>query len=185
MVSTVDICNRALQKLGHTKITSLDDDVKAAREIQRAYALVRDAVFRDHPWNCLLARAALAALSDAPAWGYARQYQLPVDCLRVLRADASCGWRVEGRRVLSDAEAPLNILYVRQEEDPQQYDLLLVEAVASRLAGELAETLTQSNTKKETAEREYFEVLSRARRADSQESSAERLFRSSWLESRG
>ena len=49
MVSTVDICNRALQKLGHTKITSLDDDVKAARESQRAYTLVRDAVFRDHP----------------------------------------------------------------------------------------------------------------------------------------
>lgn len=184
MVSTVDICNRALQKLGHTKITSLDDDVKAARESQRAYALVRDAVFRDHPWNSLLARASLAALSEAPAWGFARQYQLPVDCLRVLEADTPCDWRVEGRRILCNAAAPLNILYVRQEDDPQQYDLLLVEALAARLAGELAEALTQSNTKKEMAEREYLEVLGRARRADAQEGAAQRLFRSSWLEAR-
>jgi hypothetical protein len=184
MVSTVDICNRALQKLGHTKITSLDDDVKAARESQRAYALVRDAVFRDHPWNCLLRRASLAALSEAPAWGFAYQYQLPVDCLRVVEVEAACDWRVEGRRVLSDAGAPLNILYIRQEDDPEQYDLLLVEALAGRLAAELAEALTQSNTKKEMGERAYLETLAQARRADAQESAAQRLFRSSWLESR-
>ena len=185
MVSTVDICNRALQKLGHTKITSLDDDVKAARESQRAYALVRDAVFRDHPWNCLLARASLAALSETPAWGFANQYQLPVDCLRVLEVDTDCVWRIEGRRILTDAGAPLNVVYVRQEDDPEQYDLLLVEALASRLAVELAESLTQSNTKRELAERAYLEVLSQGRRADAQEGSARRLFRSSWLEARG
>lgn len=184
MTSTVDICNRALQKLGHTKITSLGDDVKAARECQRAFALVRDAVFRDHPWNCLLARASLARLSETPAWGFDAQYQLPVDCLRVLEADTDYDWRVEGRRILSDAGAPLNILYVRQEEDPGQYDLLLVEALAARLAAELAEALTQSNTKRELAERGYLDVLGQARRADAQEGSARGLFRSGWLEAR-
>ncbi|MCG8548238.1 MAG: hypothetical protein MJE12_28905 [Alphaproteobacteria bacterium] len=184
MVSTVDICNRGLQKLGERKITSLDDDVKAARECKRAFELVRDAVFRDHPWNSLLARASLAALSEAPAWGFGHQYQLPADCLRVLSVDGRSEWRVEGRRILTDAGAPLNILYVRQETDPMLYDLLLVEALASRLAAELAEPLTQSNTKKEFAERQYLDVLSRARRADAQESSARTLTRSSWLEAR-
>ena len=72
MVSTVDICNRGLQKLGERKITSLDDDVKAARECKRAFDLVRDAVFRDHPWNSVMARASLPKLSDAPAWGFAQ-----------------------------------------------------------------------------------------------------------------
>lgn len=158
--------------------------MKAARERARAYEPVRDAVFRDHPWNCLLTRASLAALSETPAWGFAYQYQLPVDCLRVLEVDAQCVWRVEGRRILSDAGAPINILYVRQEDDPEQYDLLLVEALASRLAGELAESLTQSNTKKEVIEREYLDVLNRARRADAQEGTAQQLFRSSWLEAR-
>ena len=184
MVSTVDICNRALQKLGERKITSLDDDVKTARECKRAFELVRDAVFRDHPWNSLLARASLAALSEAPAWGFATQFQLPVDCLRVLEADTSHDWQVEGRKILSDAGAPLNILYVRQETDPTQYDLLLVEALAARLAAELAEALTQSNTKKEAAERQYLDVLSRARRADAQEGTARQLTRSTWLEAR-
>ena len=184
MVSTVDICNRGLQKLGERKITSLDDDVKAARECKRAFDLVRDAVFRDHPWNSVMARASLPKLSDAPAWGFANQFQLPVDCLRVVEADTTDDWQVEGRRVLSDAGAPLNILYVRQETDPAQYDLLLVETLAARLAAELAEVLTQSNTKKEMAERQYLDLLARARRADAQEGSARRLTGSSWLDAR-
>lgn len=184
MVSTVEICNRALQKLGDVRIVSFADDTKAARECARAYDLVRDGVFRDHPWNSVIARAALPALSDPPAWGYARQYSLPADCLRVVEVDGVMPWQIEGRRLLSDAAAPLNIRYVRQVLDPAQYDTLLVEALAARLAAELAETLTQSNSKKEFAERQYAEVLLRARRADSHESTARRLFRSSWLEAR-
>jgi hypothetical protein len=185
MVSTVDICNRALQKLGHTRITSLADDTKAARECSGAYDLVRDAVFRDHPWNALVARASLAKLSTAPAWGFANQFQWPTDCLRVIEVNTRLDWQVEGRRILTDESAPLEIRYLRQETDPAQYDLLLVEALASRLAAELAEPLTQSNTKKEAAERQYLEVLARARRADAQEGAPQKLTRSTWLEARG
>lgn len=185
MVSIVGICNRALQKLGDSRITSLNDDTKAARECARAFDLVRDGVFRDHPWNSVIARAGLAALSDPPAWGFARQFTLPVDCLRVLEVDGGLPWRVEGRRILSDAGAPLNIRYIRQEADPAQYDTLLIEALAARLAAELAETLTQSNSKKDFAERQYAEAVVRARRADAQEGAPQRLSRSSWLEARG
>lgn len=184
MVSTVDICNRALQKLGERPIVSLDDDVKAARECKRAYELVRDAVFRDHPWNALAARASLAAMAEAPAWGFAKQYPLPVDCLRVLAVDTTLPWQVEARRILTDEGAPLNIRYLRQDTDPTQYDFLLVESLAARLAAELAEPLTQSNTKREAAERHYTDVLTRARRADAQEGSPRRLAASSWLEAR-
>ena len=167
------------------------EPVAADEEIERVVPVVK-AILEKRPETIIsvdtsksqVARAALAALTEAPAWGFVRQYQLPVDCLRVLEAEADYDWRVEGRRILSDAAAPLNILYVRQEADPEQYDLLLVEALASRLAAELAESLTQSNTQKEVAERSYMEVLGQARRADAQEGSARRLFRSSWLEAR-
>jgi hypothetical protein len=184
MTSVVQICNRALQKLGERRITSLGDDVKAARECVRAYEGVRQAVFRDHPWNCLVMRGALAALAEAPEWGYGFQYQLPVDCLRVLEVDTPVAWHIEGRRILADAGAPLRIRYLRNEEDPSQYDAQLAEALAARLAVELAESLTQSNTKRQLAWEEYDQLLTDARRTDAREGSPRKLMRSTWLEAR-
>src|SRR3546814_6931193 len=84
MTSVVSICNRALTLLGQKTITSLEDNSQAARLCVESYGPTRDAVLRDHPWNCAIARADLAALSEAPAFEFGRQFQLPPDCLRVL-----------------------------------------------------------------------------------------------------
>ncbi|MEZ5665877.1 MAG: hypothetical protein R3F55_00245 [Alphaproteobacteria bacterium] len=174
MASVVEICNRALDKLGEPPIVSLDDDVKASRACARLFAAVRDAVLRDHPWNCAIARALLPAEAQAPAWGFARAFPLPVDCLRVLAVAPDDGgpeprWTVEGRAVLTDAPAPLAIRYLRRIADPNLFDPLLAEALAARLALELCEALTQSNTKRQLLADDNDAVLARARAADGQE----------------
>ena len=102
-----------------------------------------------------MARASLAKRTTSPVFGYDDEYQLPTDCLRVVEVPESrLPWVVEGRKLLSDEGAPLNIRYIRREEDPNQYDPLLFSAIAARLALEMAEELTQSNTKRELAEKE-------------------------------
>ena len=70
MPSAVDISNAALNTLGATNITSLDEDSKAGRLINQRYELVRDAVFRSHNWNSLIKRANLAQNAVAPTFGY-------------------------------------------------------------------------------------------------------------------
>ena len=85
MASVVEICNRALDKLGEAPIVSLADDIKASRACARTYAPVRDAVLRDHPWNCAIHRTVLAAEAEAPAWGYQRRFPLPVDWFHASR----------------------------------------------------------------------------------------------------
>lgn len=186
MVSVVEICNRALDKLGEPPIVSLADDTKASRACNRAYTAVRDAVLRDHPWNCAMARASLAADGEAPAWGYARRFPLPVDCLRVLAAapdDATpeTRWVVEGRAVLTDAPAPLRIRYLRRLTDTSLFDPLLIEALAARLAVELCEALTQSNTKRRALLEDFEAIMIRARAADGQEGTAPPLAESPWV----
>ena len=86
MTSTVDIANYALNSLGASNITALDENSKPARIVNQRYEAVRDSVFRSHPWNCLIRRAELAQESTAPTYGYGKQYALPTDpyCLRVL-----------------------------------------------------------------------------------------------------
>ena len=89
MASDVDIANSALNNLGASNINSLTEDSVAARICNQRYAFVRDAVFRAHPWNCLITRASLAQNSTAPTWQYTYAFSLPTDpyCLRVLRVE--------------------------------------------------------------------------------------------------
>jgi len=184
-MSTVDICNRALQKVGAAaQLASLDDDTKEARACRRAYDPVRRSALRLHPWNFALARAGLAALAEAPAWGHAYQYAWPADALRILAVNGDARgleWRVEGRRVLADAGPPLDVLYIRDEADAAVFDAQFREALAHLLAIELAEPITQSNTKKQILEGERDRILAAATRSDALESTPRDLPEDSWL----
>jgi hypothetical protein len=64
--SDIDIVNRALTMLGVDPINSLSDSTKAASTANRLFNDTRAAVFRGHPWNCLIKRASLPQEAQAP-----------------------------------------------------------------------------------------------------------------------
>lgn len=181
MASIVDICNLALTKLGQIRITSLSDNNKAARACNLYFPYARDFVLRAHNWNCVTTRVQLAPLSTTPAFDFAYEYQQPSDCIKVVEVDTSYPWMVEGRKILTDQGTTLDIRYQKREEDPNQYDSLLTATIAARLAYELAEELTQSNTKKDEAMQDFQISLSEARLRDSQEQSPSTLYEDDWI----
>lgn len=169
MASVVDICNRALQKLGAERIISLTQDSVSARACNLAYESVRDAELRSHTWNFAIKRKELAADATAPVYGYSYAYTLPSDCLRLLKNDHqenyySNNWKVEGRKIITDESAPLPIRYVYRVTDTTLYDALFIEALSSKMAYEMCEELTQSNSKKEAAAADYRNALREARK---------------------
>lgn len=182
MPSVVDICNRALDKLGHGAITSLTDGTKAANLADRTWPIVRDQTLRDHPWNFAVARTVLAPDSTTPSWGFTYRHPLPSDFLRLLevRDLSSNEYQVEGRNILADDDA-LYIRYIKQVTDPNQYDSLFIDVAAARMAYELAESLTQSNTKRELAWNDYLDSLDRAKRVDGQENPPTVFEEDSWI----
>ena len=185
MTSVVEIGNIALVNLGEDTITSLSDDVKPARLINRRYAPIRDAVLRAHPWNCAMARDRLSSIDPAPIWGPTNAFQLPTDALRVLRtANRGTAWKVEGRQIVSNAGAPLDILYSRQVTDPNEFDPLLIEAIAARLAADLAHPITQSTTLIQVMWDLYRQKLIEARGVDGQEGTGDEVIADTWLVSR-
>lgn len=187
MASVVGICNRALALIGEEPITALTDESEAARRCDLLYPDTRDAVLRAHPWNAAVARAELAALSTAPAFGYSHQHSLPSDCVRLLRLkadDRRIEFKVEaGRRVLSDT-TPLQILYVKRIEDPNEFDILLIDAIAARLAHDLAYALAGSASLAGQMWEIYQRKLVEARKADAQEGTAEQFQADEWLDAR-
>jgi len=182
MASVVDICNRALDKLGQGPIVSLEDGTKSANLCNRNWPLIRDQVLRDHPWNFAVRRAILAPDVNEPVWGFNYKSPLPSNCLRLIEVDnLSTGeYQVEGRAILSNDEA-IRIRFIARIADPNDYDSLFQDAVASRLAVELCESLTQSNSKKELLIQEYDMILTAARRVDGQENPPAVFEEDEWL----
>ena len=169
MASIVGICNGALNQLGATTILSLNEDSKNARLCNARYSEVRDAVFRSHPWNCLQKRIEISSSTTVPAWGFSYQYDLPGDCLRLLRIlEYDSDHKVEGRSILSNSET-MKILYISRVTDPNQYDELLRETLSSALGADIAYAITSNNTTSQNMITSYKEKLRDARFVDSTE----------------
>jgi len=189
MSSETEICNRALQKLGAGRITSLTQGSANARSCNVAYAPIRDAELRAHAWSFSIKRVQLAALAIGPIFYFDNQFQLPSDFLRLLPRDrfdnlADLDWTIEERNLLTDDAAPLNVRYVAQITDPNTMDALFREALSSKIAYELCEEITQSNTKKEAARIDYIMAIREARRINAIEKTAEDLPEDNWLKAR-
>lgn len=186
MPSEVDIVNRALRAIGSQRITSLDEATEQAETCRGEYADIRDEVLRSHPWNFAMTRLLLPALSDAPAFGWERQFQLPSDCLRVWRIDAEwriTEFRVESGRILTNAAAPLALLYIRRPQ-PGDFDPIFVSALVHRLAAALALSLKESASASELQMKLYRAIMRDARAADATEGTPEQPWQDDFIVAR-
>lgn len=182
MASVVQICNKALDKLGATPIVSLEDGTKNANLCLRAWEQVRDETLRDHPWNFAVKRVVLAADTSTPAWGFEYRFPLPADFLRLLEVrDLSTNqYQVENGAILAN-DGALYVRYIYRVTDPNLYDPLFADLVATRLAAELCEAVTQSNTKVQLLWQAYDDALIRAKRVDAQENPPSQYEEDSWV----
>lgn len=182
--SDIEIVNRALTLLGVDPINSMSDPTKAAATANRLYNDTRSAVFRAHPWNCLVTRASLPLDAVAPVYGFSHQFVLPADFLRLLQLEDIQGqYAMESRRILYDGNV-LKIKYIALLTDVPRYDTLLVDALAARLAADMAHPLLQASSTMEQMWQLYELKLREAKYVDAQENSQEVLDADYWLNSR-
>jgi hypothetical protein len=189
MASQTAICNRALECLGDAPIVSIDDDTKQAKALRRVYDISRRAFLCDHPWHFAKKRASLPASAAAPGWGFAQGYPVPADFLRLLAVKDGPQFSLEAdasgsQWILSDAAAPLSILYLYDVTDAGRFPPHAVEALARWLAYDLAEDLTQSNTKKQDAAQALGVALARAKRINGMQRQPEPYAAFSFLQAR-
>ena len=183
--SEVSICNAGLIAIGEDPITALTDDSKAARLCNQRYEDLRDAVLRDAKWNFALERVQLARLTTTPAFGFSAEFQLPTDCLRVLKTDDDLDtYVIEGKRLRTNRSA-VKIQYIKRVADPTQFDSMFAAALSARIAMELAIPLTDSDSRFQSMVVLYDRWISAARSSDSQENgSLETIEADEWLNSR-
>jgi hypothetical protein len=181
VTSEVGICNGALTKVGEETIISLGEDSKAARLCNLMFDRLRDSILRAHPWNFAIKRVELAELTTTPIFGFASQFQLPTDCLRVLRTDEDqIPHQIEGRILLTDA-GTVQIKYIAQITDPNLFDSLFIQALEDRIASELAYSLSDNRALSVDMRAKYKETLKEARAMDGQEGVSDIVEADEWL----
>lgn len=183
--SDIELINRSLALLGIESITSLSDNSKQASIARVLFDDTRAAVFRAHPWNCLTKRASLPKDVTAPVYGYNNRFVLPADFLRLLEVEnpTQVVFQLERRHILADEDV-MNIKYTSLVTDVTQYDTLLVDTLASRVAADLAQPLLQSTSAMEQMWQMYELKLREAKFVDAQEQQQDVLDADYWLESR-
>jgi hypothetical protein len=116
--------------------------------------MVRDRVFREHPWNCLTKRAKLAQDTTAPTYEFTYAYTLPSDNLRILKfADIATSYAVSNDielqnrkwKIINRFRLEVYILYVARITDTEVYDTSLVETLSAALAADIAYSITGNN----------------------------------------
>lgn len=72
-------------------------------------------------------------------------------------------WVIESNFITTRDSGVLLFRFAADISDPTQFDPMFVEGFAARLAADNCESLTQSNEKKDRAEKKYKEVMTEAR----------------------
>ena len=173
MASKVNIYNMALLHVGATTIAAVDDDAKGVRVLDQFYDTVRDKVLAAFPWNFAIKQAALVQLAAVPTFGYAYAYQIPTDCLNVLKISPENDFRIaKGGALETDYDNsgtgadPLNLEYVCQITDETKFTPHFAETLALALAVDIAVPMTSKVTLRDELWQRYNQALGEAQTMD-------------------
>ncbi len=184
MASKIEICNRALLKIGSRTISDLDESSSEARQLKVLYPAELKDLLRMHSWSFAVKTVDLAVLSNERGIKSSTVAALPSDCLKIITvfsAGMPVPYEVMGRKIYCNAELP-TLKYVSYVDDPAVYDEHFASALSYKLAAELSLPIAQNPQLAQTLLQRFYEVLGNARTADAAESSRE--YRSSILDAR-
>lgn len=197
--SEAQLANLSLQILGAPSIISLSDDTLSAREMNLAFASVRDAELNRRRWRFSIVRASLPALVAAPDSDYAYQYQLPGTFIRLIEggdirttvdmgdyrsSNGSALYQVEGRRLLTNLPAPIAIRFIARITDTTLFTPAFDMAFASSLALQTCEKITQSTDKQVVCRAIYKDAIREAAAANALEQASESMGDDTWVMAR-
>ena len=154
-MDTVQICNQAIGWLGGNRITSLDDGTTEANLCKDNFEFLRDAVLETVDWSFAKKQVRLTPLTTTPAFRFDQQFLQPADVLRIITAGAKDDFTdiLEWEPGVNDSNQQvvyanntevLYLLYVSRQEETTKFPPLFAQALAQRLAADLAIPLTEN-----------------------------------------
>jgi hypothetical protein len=189
MPSQTDCLNDALGQIGSARITSIDDGSTNANHCLTFYPALRDSMLRGHFWNFALVWQQLAQDVPAPTIGYAYSYELPPNMLRLKDYAGALptsttftsllwapgvrfvqNYKIEGSKLRTN-DGQAFIQFIERKENPDEWDAMFYQAVATMLASKLAMAIRKDPKLSMALLQQAESFLSMAMSVDGQEDS--------------
>ena len=177
--SKIAIWNMALDHLKEAPLSSTTDEDAFCKWLQRNYDQTRDYVLGRYIWKFAQARAAIAAESAAPAFGWTKQFVMPSDMIRLIPLTLNGAWmgtpiayELEGNAngdqvVLCNWDAgALNIRYIRRITNEGKFTNDFCEVLAIRLARRMAHWATGKNSLVQTLDAMMKETMEEVKQTE-------------------
>lgn len=193
--SEVSICNQALGWLGGDLIISLDDDNVEAKLCKANYGPLRDAVQQEREWTFCVDRIEPAALQDTPLYGFDKAWQIPANVLRVIQVsrlddsvtsgsvsnqgvrsssrggtgigrESRIEWLREGETIVGNDASRIVARVLIRIIDTTKFSAAFDQALAARIAMDIAIPLTNSRKMQESMAGMYGDKMALAAASD-------------------
>jgi hypothetical protein len=183
-MSLIGIYNTALVPLGVDRILDPDEETEQARKCNEVFPYIRDDELSGHPWNFATTKVQCALTTETVLYGYTYAYQKPSDCLRVIEIYTDeDAYQVVGNYIYTDV-SPLQIEYIRQVTDTNEYSSAFKTLLSARLKYELCYALTGSRTMVESLYEVLKQERKRAKSIDAQEGTPKNIFSNRVIDAR-
>lgn len=182
MANKLDIYNWALIRIGEQTIEDENERSASAELLRYIYDLTRQSLMRSYPWNFCQDTAELTQIADEEPPDYLYVYQLPSDCLFPTKlvaqnTDVVSEWDYEQMRYIGENDeweirrdnklysnvSGLIIKYTVDHKDESKWDELFVDAMAWRLASEIAMQITKNEEVRAQCARAFINTMAHAR----------------------
>jgi hypothetical protein len=177
-LTALELCSRALLRIGAQAIASMDEGTAEAEIASGLYAGIRDALLSAHPWSFATGQESLPRLAAEPSADYRFAFQLPPGFLRALSAGSpnygrGLSYRLFEDRLHCDAEQ-VTLTYIFRPQE-STFPAFFAAALVARLSAEFCIPLTESSSRAQLLFNQAEAELRAARRADSQQATTQAL----------
>jgi hypothetical protein len=175
--SWTQICNRALGRLGTATITDLSEGTANAEYCGRFLPEAVEYVLGQYDFKFARRRLRLAPNAEKPLFGWAEQFNYPMDCIRLVEVYGGHNqmpelselipYQVENGKILANTDE-VQIIYIARPDEPNQLPQSVRKAISTHLAYLLATPLTSNEQLIALIASESAAAVETAKREDAQ-----------------
>jgi len=166
----IKIASNALLLLGHQPISSFEEPTAGAEVASNLYESTYKSALTTYRWRFATKKAQAARLAGTPLNDFSYMYQLPTDCLYLIKTSAQVYEIFEDKIYANVPTLDIEYIYnVSSDKLPSYY----VKALEFFLASQFAIPVTGSMEKAQLFEKAYSDQMRLARHADSSQRPSE------------
>lgn len=143
--SSIELCSKALNKIGANSITSFEDGSVESEICESIYLTLKHKLLSLYYWSFATKTAELEPKESNEKYGYSYAYILPVDFLRAVKIESNLKYKIAGSYLFSDDEK-VKLEYIA-DVDEQNFSPLFVSSFIYLIAAELSISLLNDTSK--------------------------------------